>query len=292
MVELSIILVHWKEIRQTQAAIDAIQSWSNIDHEIYIVQNEEDEDQFSDYNDVKSILSSENLGYGGGNNLALAHAIRRSRYSLLLNSDATIEEGDVQLLLQAIKGNDTIFSIGPVIEEYNEETRNQYYGGRDIASHLNTRISNIDEVKLMHNTNVAKVPYTIGTIFLLDNLKLSQVGLFDETYFFSGEVADLCYRAANCDYYSATCLDAKGYHNIGGNTSRPTLYKYYNLRNRLLYIKKHNLGWSKQIKWYTYLIKDLIYFLMRVDFQQVRVDYICLLHSVTHTYGNSNAHFR
>jgi GT2 family glycosyltransferase len=64
-------------------------------------------------------------------------------------------------------------------------------------------------------------------------------GLFDETYFFSGEMADLCRRAKLNGYLCAVCLTVRAKHQTHCASSlRDTLYVYYNLRNRFYYVRK------------------------------------------------------
>ena len=292
MNEIAVILVHWKDRNQTKICLEKVLTWSRIKPIIYLVQNEQSEDQFAEYTGINSILSERNLGYGGGNNLGLKQAIHQARYSLLLNTDASIDEAEVELLIETMKSNATIFSTGPVLEEYSEDNARLYYGGRDIATHLNTRME-VDDAGIISKSPVwIKVDYTIGTILLLDNRKLESVGLFDTDYFFSGEVADLCYRASRAGYLPTTSINAVGKHMLDNVNKRNTMYKYYNLRNRGLYIVKHKLGFNKLASWWIYAAKDTLYFVLKGRRQEAKSSYLALIHMILGSYGNKNKEFQ
>jgi GT2 family glycosyltransferase len=65
------------------------------------------------------------------------------------------------------------------------------------------------------------------------------VGLLDEDYFFSIEVADLCIRAGERGYTSVIDTRARAFHMLSRSTSfRDALYPYYIIRNRFVFIRK------------------------------------------------------
>ena len=68
-----------------------------------------------------------------------------------------------------------------------------------------------------------------------------QIGLLDEEFFFSGEIADFCKRARNGGHRVCVDLEVEARHDASDTpqTRRETLYVYYSLRNRFLYAKKH-----------------------------------------------------
>ena len=80
--------------------------------------------------------SGGNLGYAGGNNVAIARALEAgAEYVLLLNSDAEVEENADRRASAASARYPEIAVIGPVIVESMEFTA-YHAGGRDIAKHV------------------------------------------------------------------------------------------------------------------------------------------------------------
>ena len=67
-----------------------------------------------------------------------------------------------------------------------------------------------------------------------------QTACLDEEYFFSGEVADFCTRVhargMGCAVYSG-CVAT--HESDTGSAVRDTLYNYYTLRNRFLFVKRN-----------------------------------------------------
>jgi GT2 family glycosyltransferase len=78
-----------------------------------------------------------------------------------------------------------------------------------------------------------------GTVIVGRAQVFHRVGLLDEDYFFSSEVADLCLRARQRGYLSAIDTRVKAFHDLGrSSVLRETLHAYYIVRNRFLLIRK------------------------------------------------------
>ena len=79
----------------------------------------------------------------------------------------------------------------------------------------------------------------VATRTLLRTGSLARVGLFDEDYFFSGEMADLCERLRADGGTCAVLTSVTAEHDTArAGEQRSTLYAYYSLRNRFLFIRK------------------------------------------------------
>jgi len=82
-------------------------------YEIILVDNassECDPDLFLDsYPDIRLIKSNQNLGFAGGNNLGISHAL--GEYILLLNSDTALVNNAIYLSLEKIKSDTKIGAL-------------------------------------------------------------------------------------------------------------------------------------------------------------------------------------
>jgi GT2 family glycosyltransferase len=68
---------------------------------------------------------------------------------------------------------------------------------------------------------------------------LHKIGLLDEDYFFNTEVADHCHRARDIGYTTMVDCHARADHNLDRSSAlRSTLYVYYIIRNRFVYVYK------------------------------------------------------
>jgi GT2 family glycosyltransferase len=108
-------------------------------------------------------------------------------------------------------------------------------GGKNPAFHLQTR------VKAFPDASPVQVVETIsGTAVLIRAQMLRQVGLLDERFFFSTEMADLSLRARQHGFVCGVDRRAKASHTISRSAPlRNSLYVYYIVRNRLLFLSNH-----------------------------------------------------
>ncbi|MBU0713757.1 MAG: glycosyltransferase family 2 protein [Verrucomicrobia bacterium] len=247
---LVVVILNWNQAAATIRCVEAVAAWTYVAPDIWVVDNASQDgsrDLITKQCPTAHVLASDsNLGFAGGNNLALRQILsryppeRRDRdVVLLLNNDAVISEDQVQHLLTELETHPRLGLVGPLLDERRGKEKVFTAGGRDIARHLGTRheCSASDLPALIATHRLLDVDYVPGTVALVRAEVFRTVGLFDEDYFFSGEMADLCRRAGDQGYARAICTRACATHEPGGG-ARSTLYRYYTLRNRFLYIRK------------------------------------------------------
>lgn len=290
--KLGIVVLYWKNKSETIQLLNTLFSWSVVDATIVLVQNEVVEDAFpSIYKpNLIKIYSKDNLGFGGGNNLGIKEIFKqKSDFTLLLNTDIEIEEPVVLKMMQYLKSKKNVFSVGPVIIESGiKQDEKIYFGGQNIAKNVNTRIADND---LGIGKTELETGYTIGAVILLCNKHLTETGLFNTNYFFSGEVADLCYRAKKRGLKCITLLEVKACHVLEDKPLRNSLYKYYNFRNRFVFMRNHPKEKKYLLKWYVILLKELLYALITFDFTLLRTIWITLIDVLLRVSGNRNEKF-
>ena len=241
---LAVVILNWNQAAATIRCVEAVAAWTHVASDIWVVDNASQDgsrDLIPKQCPTAHVLASDsNLGFSGGNNLALRRILSsRSDVVLLLNNDAVIAEDQVQHLLTELETHPRLGVVGPLLDERRGEEKIFTAGGRDIARHLATHheCPAPDLPALIATHRLLDVDYVPGTAALVRAEVFRTVGLFDEDYFFSGEMADLCRRAGAQGYASAICTRALAAHEPGGG-ARSTLYRYYTLRNRFLYIRK------------------------------------------------------
>lgn len=241
---LAVVILNWNQAAATIRCIEAVAAWKHVAPDIWVVDNASQDgsrELIPKQCPAAHVLASDNnLGFAGGNNLALRRILSsRSDGVLLLNNDAVITEDQVQHLLTELETHPRLGLIGPLLDERRGQAQVFTAGGRDIARHLGTRHAEkaADLPALIAIHRLLDVDYVPGTVALVRAEAFRTVGLFDEDYFFSGEMADFCRRAGARGYASAICPRVCAVHEPGGG-ARATLYRYYTLRNRFLYIRK------------------------------------------------------
>ncbi len=234
-IQTGVLLLNWDNNENILCHVDELTNW-NAPPSIIIVDNASKTDISGiitkTFPEVTIIKNSVNLGFSGGNNIGFQYCITEGyEYILLLNHDADISEEIVYTLLEEMKSEPRIGAIGPCIQEGSK----RYVGGRNIAHYPTTRIPFDPSGPLLR-----EVDYLPGAACILRVSALEKVGVFDERYFFSGEMADLCLRIRDfgysCVVHTGVCMT----HDIKQNTPmRERIHLYYSVRNRFLFIRKH-----------------------------------------------------
>ena len=144
------------------------------------------------YSNVQCILTGDNLGYAKGNNLGLSKVT--SKFALVLNPDAILENNTIDQFLITAK-NFTDFSIiGPA-------KQNEHIDFDDNKE--KSQVFQVDKLK--------------GFALFLNLEKFKNIGFFDENFFIYLEEIDLCKRLKNNN--KKIYLDKKVIvHHIGGSS--------------------------------------------------------------------------
>jgi len=178
------------------------------------------------------IRSETNLGFAGGNNLALRLSLeRRATFVVLLNDDAYV--CDPEWLSRAVAAATSDASVGMVGFEVVQ--------GRGVYDPLQ------DVALTSPPAPACVVPRIEGCSLFIRTAALDRIGLLDETYFMYAEEDDLEMRAGLAGY-SLVKLNSVVFH-VGGATSRryPIRTAYYQSRNYLRFALK-NLSVARSLR--------------------------------------------
>lgn len=238
IMNVSIVLLNWNAAADTIACLQPMLSWQQVRPYLIVVDNAS---QGNDVDQIRQALpgvhvieNATNQGFSGGSNRGIAHALARGDEPiLLLNNDATIEETAVLRLGQTLQEQPEIGMVVPQLLDENGAL--VAVGGKNPAFHMQTRVQSF-----INEHPVQEVETISGTAVLIRAAMLRQVGLLDERFFFSTEMADLSLRARRHGFVCAVERRAQASHTISRSASlRDSLYVYYIVRNRFLILRKH-----------------------------------------------------
>ncbi|MGB9776080.1 MAG: glycosyltransferase family 2 protein [Anaerolineae bacterium] len=241
--ELAVVILNWNAAADTIRCGRALSSWSRVRPTIWVVDNGSidgsAEEIARECPFVHLIRNSVNLGFAGGNNRGIQEALAQGGQPiLLLNNDAHIDEDSVLLLLETLYSDPRIGFVGPLLFDADQTDRLLAAGGRNPVLHHHSHI-----LCLKPGPPIREVDYVVGTVALVRSQVFHQIGLLDEAYFFSTEIADLCMRARRRGYLSVVDTRARAYHALHRSSHlRETLHTYYIIRNRFLFISKFYSG--------------------------------------------------
>ena len=233
MKEVAVILLVYRNLELVKDCVSKLKLQS-LRPGVIVVWNERGGGVDLEVNDgVLEIYNEGNLGYAGGCNKGIRLALERGyQYAMLLNVDTIFSRSLISNLVNNLTAQPKLGAIAPILLEGGV----RYAGGRDMGKYLQTRIAVGD--------TTSQLSYLPGTALLFRLSLMPHVGYLDERYFFSGEVADFCVRMKQKGYALDILANEIIKHEIGDTESvlRRTLYRYYSVRNRFLYIHKHFAG--------------------------------------------------
>jgi|TARA_B110000503_G_scaffold111643_1_gene167198 N-acetylglucosaminyl-diphospho-decaprenol L-rhamnosyltransferase len=168
--------------RSEKVIFDCLKSIENI-KEIVIVDNSFDKKLkkkvLLKFPRINFILSSKNLGYGAGNNIALKKV--KTRYALILNPDTILLKRCIVNFLTLAKNLKNKFSIIAPSVIGNVKNYGFFNGGKI-------------KKQTMKKSTYFNVDYVLGFAMFLNIQKIKSIGYFDENFFMYLEEIDLCKR--------------------------------------------------------------------------------------------------
>ena len=178
---------------------------------------------------ITYVPTGRNLGFSGGMNVGIRHALERGATDLLLvNSDVIVPPDALGGLMRPTAG-----IVGPVVMARGEPDRVLSLGMRYHRATGRLRHIGCGE-RLTSQPAESPVDAVSGCFMLIRREVFEQVGLFDEEYFFSFEDLEFCHRAARAGFQTVLAGRVKVYHeggrSIGASSSKRL---YFAARNHL-----------------------------------------------------------
>lgn len=233
--DVSIIFVNYRTPDLTIRAVGAAkESAAGLSHEIIVVDNGSGDDSVPRIReacpDVRLIESGENLGFSGGNNLALREAA--GRYLLLLNTDI-VTHGDAIAKSAAymdahpkagILGARVLLPDGTLDHACHRgfptpQASFYYFSGMARRHPDDPKYTGYTLSHLPQDTT-HPVDTVMGAYMMIRREVMDAVGLLDEDYFMYGEDVDYCYRAKQAGWEVVYYHEAVATHYKYGSRSK------------------------------------------------------------------------
>jgi GT2 family glycosyltransferase len=252
---LAVIILNWNAATDTLACLAHVAQWQCVTPRVWVVDNASHPTDRRALReglaklplDWSLIENESNLGFAGGTNCGLRATLAAGDWPvLLLNNDARIDDANLQQLMTTLSTRAQAGWVGPLL--YHGDKLHSV-GRRNPVLHHNTLITALPSIPILI------VGFISGSVALARAAMLREVGLLDEDYFFNTEVADHCHRARQAGYQTVVDSCARAQHDLDRSSAlRSTLYIYYIIRNRFVYIRKryHLAVWPLTALWMLY----------------------------------------
>lgn len=241
---VAIVLVNYNCYNDTLECVESLLKISYSNYTIFLVDNAStEENKISDNVFLKEhtrlIESDVNLGFSGGNNIAIKKALdEKFDYILLLNNDTTVEPCFLSALVSAAENDRQIGIVtGKIYYYYQRDTIWSAGGTYNKATGFTVQFSGADSEEF--NTE-KEITFATGCLMLIPSRVMAQVGLLDETYFLYSEDTDYCQRVLLAGYKMLYTPKSVIYHKVSASTgNRSPMQQRYMMRNNLYMIKKY-----------------------------------------------------
>ncbi len=272
--QLSIIIVNYNVEYFLDQCLDSVKKaiGKRKDIEVFIVDNasidgsvKKVETKYPEFNLIKS---TKNLGFSGGNNLAIRKA--SGKYILLLNPDTIVEESTFDKIINFMDKHPEAGGLGVRMVDGKGRFLPESKRGLPTPSVAFYKIIGLSKLfpkstkfnryhqGHLPETETNPVEILSGAFMLIRKSTLDKIGLLDETFFMYGEDIDLSYRIllnGQKNYYFA---DTKIIHYKGESTKKDSInYVLVFYKAMAIFAKKH---FSKRnAKYFSLLIHLGIY---------------------------------
>lgn len=247
--KVSILLVNYNQPEVTYACLQSIGHLKYLNYEVWVVDNNSNTEKRINpalFPDVNYIQSETNLGFAGGNNLAIKQCT--GDYILLLNNDTEVEPELLETLLDTYDKHPDAGIVSTKIVFH--QTNILQYAGTGAINPLTCRgnTNGYKETDQGQYDHVRKTDLSHGACMMIKREVIEKIGLLSEEFFLYYEEYDFCEMAKKAGfeiYYNGLC---KVYHKESVSVGKLSpLKSYYMSKNRVLFAKRNFKGWQKVI---------------------------------------------
>ncbi len=256
--KVAIVIVTWNKKSYVMELLGSLRNINYDNLDIIVVDNASTDDTCQavreQFPNVYLIENPENLGGTGGFNTGLRYVLKKGgyKYTWLLDNDAVVERETLIELVKVMEEDDKVGITGSIIMEPDMDVIVEL--GAYVSWSIGTWKPNYRNNRLsaMKDVGTTEVDYVAACSSLVRNEALNKIGVMDERYFIHWDDIDLSLRAKQAGYKVMASPKSKAYHGLEDKPINPLL-SYYDVRNGLLTITKHQNG----VKRFIYLLNML-----------------------------------
>lgn len=243
---VSIITVNYNQSGVTLEFLKSLESCTYPNLEVWVVDNaspNDNPDQIKEiFPEIKLIKTKENLGFAGGNNVAVKQA--NGKYLLFINNDTEVEADFLQPMVQLLEENPEIGMVSPKIHYFHTPNTFQYAGFTPI-NRITIRnhaigFGEVDKGQYDHTVQTGSI---FGAAMLVPRKVIEEAGMMDEIFFLYYEEHDWAARIERAGY--KLYFDGRSLvkHKESISTVKDSPFQiFYLTRGRILYARRNNKG--------------------------------------------------
>ena len=193
-----------------------------------------------DSSQVTLLRQERNLGFAGGHNVAIRHALAHGAdYVWLVNSDALLEADVMRKMVALMEADPRCGSVSPVIRALHDDSHMDFCGAmRDWARLDSVRPNKLEEARALEAAHPQDM-WLAGTVVMFRCAALAQTGGLNEKLFAYFEDDDICVRLSKAGWRNRMAFDAVARHAQPDVKERAPHYFYLLYRNSFLFWLEH-----------------------------------------------------
>jgi len=241
-----IIILNWNGWADTLACVESCRhlNWPNF--RIVVVDNGSTDGSEAilreELQDVEILQSGANLGFAGGNNIGIRHALDHgAEYVWLLNNDAEAAPDALTSLVEVMEHDLAIGIAGSKIYFHNDRQRISFAGGLWEKGRLRLRMLGANQIDHGQFDNIDERGSVSGCSMLVRTRMIQDIGLMDESYFLYWEDTEWCHRAQQKGYKVLFVPASHVWHKVSASAGENSFAQhYYFIRNGLHFLRRHD----------------------------------------------------
>lgn len=250
---VAVIVLNWNNPDDTLCCLASLAQVTYPRCQVIVVDNGSTDDSVarirSAYPDMTLIETGANLGYAGGNNVGIRHALARGAdFVCILNNDVTVAPDFLEPLAAASLSVSPPAITTPMICEA-DHPDTIWVLGADVDGRTASpiRLHAGEPRSAWAEAAPFPVDFAPGTAMLVPRVVYEAVGLMDEAFFLYFEEMDWGMHVRQRGYTTLAVPASVVWHKVSATlgTTSP-IVDYYMLRNHLRLISRH---WSGPSRW-------------------------------------------
>jgi GT2 family glycosyltransferase len=192
---------------------------------------------------VVLIEAGANLGYSGGNNLGLRHALKHgARWVALVNNDATVAEDAIQGFERAASERPGAGILAGKVY-FADRPGTIWFAGQRVSELLgySGRPRGYGRADRPRYNRVRPTGRAVGALMAISREAIDAVGLLDEGLFAYVEDVDWALRVRSAGFEVIFAPDAHAWHGVSASTggeAESTATLYYGVRNTITVLER------------------------------------------------------
>ncbi len=232
-----IIILNWNGLNDTLECLDSVYRLNYPHFEVIVVDNGSSDGSVvnigTKFPQVILIENNKNLGYTGGNNIGMRHALELGGdYVWLLNNDTVVMPDTLAKLVHEAEKYPETGLVSPVVRYYDNPDKVQFEGS--YVEFATFSLNHVLDRNELNNKQVQRNLLVWGTALLIKRSVIESIGYLSDKYFAYAEDTDYCLRARRKNFRVKVRLDASILHKVSRSIGKKSPAQVF-LRTRNAY---------------------------------------------------------